>query len=288
MSKVRIYYRVLTPSTRPVLLIVSVVAFVVAWLADVEGFITSIVALSFTPSATLTSRSLHKRADDVKAHFHTPHGIGGLVIFIPMHFVLPLVIAMILAQNYHEERDRRDSRVSDSSSGEGEYKDDPGAPNSPPARPRQSSSADKLFWRPHRTGHPRRRMQTTTMMEIPSAPGSTSDSARAHLRRADISKRGCGRVGGAANGRSPTRTRTRAACGCPRNPRTTTRRGTRTSTTQRRRRPPRLLRQRQRRASSSSTATRMRSCSRRSSSPTVHAGSSRTAKTWRGSIYGET
>ena len=82
----------------------------------------------------------------MKADFHTPHEIGGLVIFILMYFVLPLVIAMILAQNYHEERDRRHSRVSDSSSGEGEYKDDPGAPNSLPARPRQSSSADKLFW----------------------------------------------------------------------------------------------------------------------------------------------
>ena len=43
------------PSTRPVLLLVSVVVLVVAWLAGVVGFVTSIVALSSTPSATLTS-----------------------------------------------------------------------------------------------------------------------------------------------------------------------------------------------------------------------------------------
>ena len=40
-----------------------------AWLAGVVGFLTSIVTLSFTPSATLTSSSLRKRADDVKAHY---------------------------------------------------------------------------------------------------------------------------------------------------------------------------------------------------------------------------
>ena len=143
------------PSTRPILLLISVITFVAAWLAGVVGFVTSIVTLSFTPSSIITtSSSLRKRADEEKGHFHTPHGIAGLIIFTLMYFVLPLTVAMRFAQNYHEQYERRHSRVSNSSSGEGEYKDDPGAPNSPPARPRQSSSADKLF-------HPRRSMATT-------------------------------------------------------------------------------------------------------------------------------
>jgi hypothetical protein len=141
------------PSTRPALLLISGIAFVVAWLTGVVGFVTSIVTLSFTPSTTATSSllRLRKRADEVKGHFHTPHGIGGLIIFALMYFVLPLCVAMIFAQEYHEQHDRRHSRVSNSSSGDGEYKDEP---TSPPARPRQSSSADKLF-------PPRRSMATT-------------------------------------------------------------------------------------------------------------------------------
>ena len=136
------------PSTRPILLLVSVITFTAAWLSGVIGFVISIVTLSFTPASMLTSSSLHKRADEEKGHFRTPHGIAGLVIFALVYFVLPLSIAMIYAQGYHEQYERRHSRVSNSSSGEGEYKDDPGPPpNSPPARPRQSSSADKLFRR---------------------------------------------------------------------------------------------------------------------------------------------
>ena len=142
------------PSTRPILLLVSVVTFIAAWLTGVVGFVTSIVTLSFTPSSTVTSSSLHKRADEEKGHFHTPHGIAGLIIFALVYFVLPLSVAMIFAQDYHEQYERRHSRVSNSSSGEGEYKDDPGPPNSPPKRPRQSISADMLF-------QPRRSMATT-------------------------------------------------------------------------------------------------------------------------------
>ena len=88
--------------------------------------------------------SLRKRAEE-KGHFHTPHGVAGLIIFALVYFILPLSIAIVFAHDYHEQHERRHSRVSNSSSGEGEYKDDPVVPNSPPARPRQSSSADKLF-----------------------------------------------------------------------------------------------------------------------------------------------
>jgi len=145
------------PSTRPVLLLTSGIVFLVGWLAGIVGFVTSVVTLSFTPSSTVVSSlvRIRKRADEVKGHFHTPHGIGGLIIFTLMYIVLPLSVAMVFAQEYHEQHGRRHSRVSNSSSGDGEDKDDP---NSPPARPRQSSSADKLF---QPLFQPRRSMATT-------------------------------------------------------------------------------------------------------------------------------
>ena len=144
------------PSTRPILLLTSGIVLVAAWLVGVVGFVISIVTLSFTPSTTtttFTSRLLRirKRADEVKGHFHTSHGISGLIIFTLLYFILPLCVAIVFAQEYHEEHDRRHSRVSNSSSADAEYKDDP---NSRPARPRQSSSADKLF--------PQRRSIATT------------------------------------------------------------------------------------------------------------------------------
>jgi hypothetical protein len=152
------------PSTRPIPLLVSGIILVAAWLVGVVGFAISVVTLSFTPS-TVTSRLLRirKRAEEVKGHFHTPHGIGGLIIFTLMYFVLPLGIAIVFAQEYHEQ-DRRHSRVSNSSSADGEYKDDP---NSPPARPRQSSSADKLF--------PMRRSLATTPDRSHSPPEAHDD-----------------------------------------------------------------------------------------------------------------
>jgi hypothetical protein len=143
------------PSTRPTLLFVSVVVFIAAWLAGVVGFITSVVSLSFVPASIVTFR---KRGDEDKYHFHTSHAIGGLVIFALVYFILPLCVALVLALDYRD--DPRHSRVSNSSSGEGEYKDDPGVHNSPPARSRQSSSADKLF-------HPRRSMATTPDLSHP-------------------------------------------------------------------------------------------------------------------------
>ena len=57
----------------------------------------------------------------------------------PHVLYFPLGIAVVLAQDEH---DRRHSRVLNSSSTDSEYKDDM---SSPRARPRQSSSADKLF-----------------------------------------------------------------------------------------------------------------------------------------------
>ena len=61
-----------------------------------------------------------------------PHGIAGINIFTLMYFVLPLCVAIVFAQDYHEEHPRRHLRVSNSSSAEAEYTGDP---NPPPARP---------------------------------------------------------------------------------------------------------------------------------------------------------
>ena len=79
-------------------------------------------------------------------------------IFPLMYFVFPLGIVVVLAQ---DEDDRRHSRVSNSSSTDGEYKDDPNSP-------RQSSSADKLF--------PTRRSIATTLERSHSPPEAHDDT----------------------------------------------------------------------------------------------------------------
>ena len=156
------------PSTHPILLLSSGIVLIAAWLVGVVGFVFSIISLSFTPSTNTITTGLsriRKRADEVKGHFHTPHGIGGLIIFTLMYVVLPLCVAIVFALEYREQYDRRHSRVSNSSSADAEYKDDP---NSPPVRTRQSSSADKLF--------PSRRSMATTPDRSHSPPEAHDDT----------------------------------------------------------------------------------------------------------------
>jgi hypothetical protein len=153
------------PSTRPVLLLVSVGVFVVAWLAGVVGFVTSVVTLTFTPTSNSV---LRKRAaeNEGKTHFHTPHAIAGLVLFALTYLVLPLAVAVVLALDHHEQQqqhahaDRRHSRVSNSSSADGEYKDER----------RQSSSADKLF-----PSHPQAQSRRSDLSPPPHSPPPPPD-----------------------------------------------------------------------------------------------------------------
>ena len=79
-----------------------------------------------------------------------------------VYFIFPLSVAVVLAQDEH---DGRHSRVSNSSSADGEYKDDP---ISPPASPRQSGSADKLF--------PTRRSMATTPERSHPPPEAHDDT----------------------------------------------------------------------------------------------------------------
>ena len=177
-----------SPLARPALLLVSIALFVAAWLAGVVGFVTSVITLTFTPLSSARHKHATGSATD---HFQTPHGIAGLVIFALVYFVLPLGVAAILVQDYHEEHKQRHSRVSNTSSTKGKYKDDPTASASAPTptptpmhtrthHPRQSSNADKLV--------PLTRCSIATMPDLPNAeddpdgdPISAGKRIRLHL-----------------------------------------------------------------------------------------------------------